>query len=186
MNPDDFSGNEITGYLRGYRAFCEEYAFTPDPGTAELVVFNEADGYAGTIDVAGVTIGGQFALVDFKTGRQERWHPLQGAAYLRAWVHGYGSERPVDAFMNIYLESTGRFIAKREYRGTDYADPSWQTVFLAALTCVTSGIGAFRYCRGPDEHVRGPALSVLGSRTSRLIGALTTADSLRDAGIQRS
>lgn len=62
----------------------------PELVKAEFVVFNEEEGYAGTVDIL-VRIGGKLMLIDIKSG-QSVWpeYELQLSAYRRCLLEEYG------------------------------------------------------------------------------------------------
>lgn len=128
MKPCDFATSEIAGYIEAYETFREVHEFNPWPGDAEKVLHRPSARVAGTVDVAGTVYGGN-TLIDFKTGKPQRWHPVQGAAYRWLW--------PGDdiAFVNVYLQPNGEYRLVRAYQGVMYGDPRWFRAFAAALTC---------------------------------------------------
>lgn len=72
---------EVGAYLKGYKAFLRDTGF--QPARIEQRVYHPQHKYAGTLDRTG-SLGGQLALVDFKTGVMLDGHRAQLAAYAMA------------------------------------------------------------------------------------------------------
>ena len=62
----------------------------------ELIVFHQPYKYAGTIDVFDLPT---MTLVEIKSGRKERWHKLQLAAYKMAYECYFGEKIKVTALV---------------------------------------------------------------------------------------
>jgi hypothetical protein len=77
--------DEIRAYLRGWRAFRQDYGFQPT--LVEHRVYNLRHGYAGCIDRTGRTRDGSEIIVDVKTGVAPAWTSVQLAAYADCLPH---------------------------------------------------------------------------------------------------
>lgn len=90
------------GYLAGFRAFKNDLNILPL--NWELMVWNEAAGVAGTLDMVCTLQGIKgWWLLDYKTGAKCDWHAIQTAAY--AWLKG-------DRTLNracLYLREDGSY-----------------------------------------------------------------------------
>lgn len=75
MDANDFP-EWMHGYLDAWQLFKVDEGAKPEI-IEQLVSTRD---YAGTVDRV-LTIGGNRWLVDIKTGRPSKWHPLQTAAY---------------------------------------------------------------------------------------------------------
>lgn len=90
------------GYLAAYRVFRDDLNILPL--NWELMVWNEAAGVAGTLDLICTLkdIQGPW-LIDYKTGAKCDWHSIQTAAY--AWLS-------TDRMLNracLYLREDGSY-----------------------------------------------------------------------------
>jgi ATP-dependent exoDNAse (exonuclease V) beta subunit len=120
--PEDIADKEIVPFLRQHRQFISD--FRPEPECAELTVFNETFGYAGTLD-AIFHIDGLTYIVDYKTSREDTDargnfkgpYPevaLQLAAYRYAELAAVWRARAHEQYKRRYylLNETERAMAK--------------------------------------------------------------------------
>lgn len=98
------------GYLEAYNKLKAEHSIEWEH--REYKFYNKELGYAGIIDGVGF-MDGIPTVVDFKTGKFERWHQLQ----LTGYSMGHCSSR----LMGIYLSSDGSYNLK----GLSWATAIW-------------------------------------------------------------
>jgi hypothetical protein len=111
---------EYEPYLTAYRRFVRE--MEPTWSRSEEIVADLINGYAGTLDRAGM-VQGQPVLVDIKTGEVPPSVGPQTAAYLRCLSDAHRWQRYC-----LQLRPDGL------YRWLPLSDRADATVFLAALT----------------------------------------------------
>jgi len=113
-------------YLEAYRRFIGETGFIAD--LIEHRVESRTYGYAGTLDAAGTidAAGGTTVVVDYKSGRPERWVGPQLAAYRRA-LHEQAGYLYRERWA-VWLKDDGRYQIFPQRSSDDLR------VFLAALT----------------------------------------------------
>jgi hypothetical protein len=76
--------SRVQAYLPAHAKFLKDTGFRALPGGIEVRVFNEAFGYAGTVDRIG-TVGNRIWLLDYKTTQvKDKCAALQTALYLLA------------------------------------------------------------------------------------------------------
>ncbi len=114
----------VRPYLTAGRGFCAATGLTPQ--ALELLLFDEALGVAGTLDVLAWLPKfkgdqGQTWLLDWKTGVKAPWHAAQTAAY----AHLYG-RRDVNRGA-VYLSEDGSYHLER------HTDPADYNAFLGAI-----------------------------------------------------
>ena len=116
---DSFLDGGFGGYILAYERFKRECNFKPE--SIEKYVACMEHRYAGTIDRVG-TLGYRPVILDLKTGKKEKWHEIQLAAYRYA----YGST--THGIMGLYLGEDGK------YKLTEYDYEKGLGVFLNALS----------------------------------------------------
>jgi hypothetical protein len=116
---------ELTGYLSAWGAWVDDNV--SEFLLSEQTVFNEGDGYAGTLDAVVWLKDGSVCLVDYKTS--ERAYPevaLQLCAYSRA------VDLPVDSARVVVLRNDGTY----EQSKADISDQTYGA-FLGLLIAHT-------------------------------------------------
>lgn len=115
ISPDDYP--DAAGHVATFLRFVAKH--TPVFEMSEATVFNEKEGYAGTLDLI-VTVGGKRWLVDVKTGGAYPEAVLQMAAYRHAEAVylGPGETEPMpevdDCAVLVVTERGYRFVPARD------------------------------------------------------------------------
>ena len=110
----------LTPYVAAYQNFLGDTGF--QPALMEFPVCHPVYRFAGTLDRVG-KIAGRMALVDIKTGNQERWHALQLAAYAGCF------KEKLDRYA-LYLGADGKYSLSKPF-----TNPRDWNVFLSAVAC---------------------------------------------------
>lgn len=101
---DQFEGDEHEGYLRAWEKFKAENVKKFLWIEQKFLV--EEFGYAGTVDRIYESSKGEIILGDLKTGKDEKWHELQQAAYaLAASMLGI----PVEKILTVQPSANGNY-----------------------------------------------------------------------------
>jgi len=105
------------GYLDAWQLFRVDYGFQPN--AIEQLVYTTV--YAGTVDRVGWMAGDNW-LLDIKTGRPSKWHPLQTAAYATALGGGHLKRA------TVHVAKTGKYRLKEHLSDEDYI--AWSTILM--------------------------------------------------------
>lgn len=111
----------LAPYVDAYKRFLDDTGFYIS--YIEKIVYNATYGYAGRLDRLGKFPTDKIeSIIDIKTGKPEKWHGVQLAAYGLC----LGNE-PRKRF-GLYLSDTGNYRLER------YTDRQDMQIFLACLT----------------------------------------------------
>jgi hypothetical protein len=116
---DSFLDGGFAGYITAYERFKRECNFKPE--SIEKYVACMEHRYAGTIDRVGA-LGTRPVILDLKTGRKEKSHQLQLAAYR------YAYKSDIHSIMGLYLSEDGK------YKLIEYDYTKGINLFLNALS----------------------------------------------------
>jgi hypothetical protein len=128
---DEWIGNEAYPYLQAWERFLEESGWRPL--NIEVVVYNQAAGYAGTYDRIMINQDHKPILIDIKTGQPADWHGLQLAAYAMCLDSDW--ERTCSR-RTVHLYKTGKYsvnAGKKHHYDEPYWNDAWSRIFRSRI-----------------------------------------------------